>query len=209
MNFIEQKDLENLITKFNSIDSSIIKKNLIRTIDDSQYNRSNQMLADKVGVSVQTIYLYRQPNKQTNISFDVVLRLANALGVKIEDLIGRKEGINMKRLLMLKPRECASGDTKVGKIYNITGDKLSVWDKETDDGTQYEYNQENVEKYPNGVRWVEIDDESSSDSFDVDDNDDRFIIFENDKELAHELINRMDGLDKTIVNMAMMFMKDK
>ena len=209
MNFIEQKDLENLITKFNSIDSSIIKKNLIRTIDDSQYNRSNQMLADKVGVSVQTIYLYRQPNKQTNISFDVVLRLANALGVKIKDLIGRKEGINMKRLLMLKPRECASGDTKVGKIYNITGDKLSVWDKETDDGTQYEYNQENVEKYPNGVRWVEIDDESSSDSFDVDDNDDRFIIFENDKELAHELINRMDGLDKTIVNMAMMFMKDK
>ena len=209
MNFIEQKDLENLITKFNSIDSSIIKKNLIRTIDDSQYNRSNQMLADKVGVSVQTIYLYRQPNKQTNISFDVVLRLANALGVKIEDLIGRKEGINMKRLLMLKPRECASGDTKVGKIYNITGDKLSVWDKETDDGTQYEYNQENVEKYPNGVRWVEIDDESSSDSFDVDDNDDRFIIFENDKELAHELIDRMDGLDKTIVNMAMMFMKDK
>ena len=209
MNFIEQKDLENLITKFNNIDSSIIKKNLIRTIDDSQYNRSNQMLADKVGVSVQTIYLYRQPNKQTNISFDVVLRLANALGVKIEDLIGRKEGINMKRLLMLKPRECASGDTKVGKIYDITSDKLSVWDKETDDGTQYEYNQENVEKYPNGVRWVEIDDESSSDSFDVDDNDDRFIIFENDKELAHELINRMDGLDKTIVNMAMMFMKDK
>jgi len=209
MNFIEQKDLENLITKFNSIDSSVIKKNLIRVIDDSQYNRSNQMLADKVGVSVQTIYLYRQPNKQTNISFDVVLRLVNALGVKIEDLIGKKEGINMKRLLMLKPRECASGDTKVGKIYNITGDKLSVWDKETDDGTQYEYNQANVEKYPNGVRWIEIDDESSSDSFDVDDNDDRFIIFENDKELAHELINRMDGLDKTIVNMAMMFMKDK
>ena len=209
MNFIEQKDLENLITKFNSIDSSVIKKNLIRAIDDSQYNRSNQMLADKVGVSVQTIYLYRQPNKQTNISFDVVLRLANALGVKIEDLIGEKVGIRMKRLLMLKPRECASGDTKVGKIYDITGDKLSVWDKETDDGTQYEYNQENVEKYPNGVRWVEIDDESSSDSFDVDDNDDRFIIFENDKELAHELINRMDGLDKTIVNMAMMFMKDK
>jgi len=209
MNFIEQKNLENLITKFSNTDSSVIKKNLIRVIDASQYNRSNQMLADKVGVSVQTIYLYRQPNKQTNISFDVVLRLANALGVKIKDLIGRKEGINMKRLLMLKPRECASGDTKVGKIYNITGDKLSVWDKETDDGTQYEYNQENVEKYPNGVRWVEIDDESSSDSFDVDDNDDRFIIFENDKELAHELINRMDGLDKTIVNMAMMFMKDK
>jgi len=87
MNFIEQKDLEILITKFNNTDSSVIKKNLIKLIDDSQYNRSNQMLADKVGVSVQTIYLYRQPRKQSNISFEVALKLANALEVGVEELI--------------------------------------------------------------------------------------------------------------------------
>jgi len=209
MNFIEQKDLENLITKFNSIDSSIIKKNLIRTIDDSQYNRSNKMLADKVGVSVQTIYLYRQVQKKTNINFEVVLRLANALGVKIEELIGKKEGIAMKRLLMLKPSECGSEDTIQGRVYNITRDYWSVWIEKDFNSIQYEYNQETVEKYPNGTRWLVINDESSSDSFEVNDNEDRFIICENDRELAHELINRMDGLDKTIVNMAMMFMKDK
>jgi len=88
MNFITQKDLENLITKFNSTDSSVIKKNLIRIIDNSQYNRSNQMLADKVGVSVQTIYLYRQVQKKSNINFEVILKLANALGVSVEDLMG-------------------------------------------------------------------------------------------------------------------------
>jgi len=87
MNFITQKDLENLITKFNSTDSSVIKKNLIRIIDNSQYNRSNQMLADKVGVSVQTIYLYRQVQKKSNISFEVILKLANALGVSVEDFM--------------------------------------------------------------------------------------------------------------------------
>jgi len=87
MNFITQKDLENLITKFNSTDSSVIKKNLIRIIDNSQYNRSNQMLADKVGVSVQTIYLYRQVQKKSNISFEVILKLANALSVKVEDFM--------------------------------------------------------------------------------------------------------------------------
>jgi len=87
MNHIQQKDLESLITKFNSTDSSVIKKKLILLIDNSQYNRNNQELADKVGVSVQTIYLYRQIRKQSNISFEVALKLVNVLGVKIEDLM--------------------------------------------------------------------------------------------------------------------------
>jgi len=46
------------------------------------------MLADKVGVSVQTIYLYRQVQKKSNINFEVILKLANALGVSVEDLMG-------------------------------------------------------------------------------------------------------------------------
>jgi len=45
------------------------------------------MLADKVGVSVQTIYLYRQVQKKSNISFEVILKLANALSVKVEDFM--------------------------------------------------------------------------------------------------------------------------
>jgi transcriptional regulator with XRE-family HTH domain len=87
MNFISQKDLESLILKYNNTDSSVIKKNIIRLIDDSEYRRNNQLLADKVGLKVQTIYLYRQIQKKTNISFEIALKLANALRVSVEELI--------------------------------------------------------------------------------------------------------------------------
>jgi transcriptional regulator with XRE-family HTH domain len=87
MNHIDQKDLESLIIRYNSTDSSIVKKNLIRLIDESEYRRNSQELADKVGLNVQTIYLYRQIQKKTNISFEIALKLANALRVSVEELI--------------------------------------------------------------------------------------------------------------------------
>lgn len=122
----------------------------------------------------------------------------------------------MKRLLMLKPYNCGSGDTKEGKIYEVVKDNLLVWiivkdevGEEDEDVHEYEYSDENVKKYSNlrQERWVTIKDESSEDCFEVDEEDDRFIIFENDNQLAHELIDRVEGLDKTIVNMATLFMK--
>jgi plasmid maintenance system antidote protein VapI len=87
MNHIEQKDLEYLIIKYNNTDSSIIKKNLIKLIDESEYRRNSQALADKLELNIQTIYLYRQPQKKTNISFELALRLANALGISMEELM--------------------------------------------------------------------------------------------------------------------------
>ncbi|MCE5220146.1 MAG: hypothetical protein LLF98_02465 [Clostridium sp.] len=115
----------------------------------------------------------------------------------------------MKRLLMLKPNMCASGDTKEGKIYEIIEDYLSIPDDEENDkvGFSIEYSKENALKYLDAERWVKIKDESSEDDFEAYEDDDRFIIFENDKELAHELINRVEGLDKAIVNVAVLFMK--
>ena len=87
MNNINQKDLENLITKYNNTDPTIIKRNLARIIENSEYRRDSQALADKVGLNIQTIYLYRQYLKPTNISFEIALKLANVLGVSVEDLI--------------------------------------------------------------------------------------------------------------------------
>jgi len=114
----------------------------------------------------------------------------------------------MKRLLMLNPSMCASGDTKEGKIYEIIEDYLSIPDDEENeiDGFSVEYSKDNALKYLNAERWITIKDESSKDDFEVQEDETRFIIFENDKELAHELINRVEGLDKVIVNMANMFM---
>jgi len=110
----------------------------------------------------------------------------------------------MKRLLMLKPMECASGDTRKGRIYDITEDILCIYKNEDEDSERYEYSKENVEKYSEyeQERWITIKDESSEDSFEVYEEEDRFIIFENDNELAHGLINMIQGLDSTIVNIA-------
>jgi len=87
MNNINQKELENLIEKYNNTNPTIIKRNLIRIIEDSEYRRDSQALADKVGLSIQAIYLYRQYRKPTNISFEIALKLANVLGVGVEELI--------------------------------------------------------------------------------------------------------------------------
>jgi len=87
MNHIQQKDLESLIAKYNATDSTVIKSNLVKIIDNSEYHRNGQGLADKTGLSIETIYQYRKVSKKTNISFEIAIRLANTLGVKIEDLM--------------------------------------------------------------------------------------------------------------------------
>lgn len=108
---------------------------------------------------------------------------------------------------MLNSINCGSADSKNGRIYEVIDDILNVLDEETDDSKDYEYTMENIKKYPNGIRWVTIKDESSKDTFQVVEDDEDCVVFENDKELAHGLINRVEGLDKTIASMAIMFMK--
>lgn len=122
----------------------------------------------------------------------------------------------MKRILMLRGQDCASGDFTNGKIYDVLEDILIVYKDEIfEDGTiehngktcEYAYTKENINKYSEykQLHWISVKDNSSQDDFEVNEEDNRFIIFENDKELAHELINRIDGFATTIVNMAMYF----
>ena len=123
----------------------------------------------------------------------------------------------MKRLMMLNPSQCGAGDTREGVIYNIIKDSLMVNNFATDendreyvqDRTPVEYNQENVEKnFPKSQeRWITINDDSNEDTFEAYKYDDRFVIFETDEELAHELINRIDGLDLIVINMVMTLRK--
>lgn len=87
VNIPEQKNLGNLIDEYNKVDSAIIKSNLIKYIDRSEYKRNSQELANRVGLNKNTIYLYRQPQKRTNVSFETALRLSNVLEVSILDLM--------------------------------------------------------------------------------------------------------------------------
>ena len=121
----------------------------------------------------------------------------------------------MKKMLVFNPSMCGSGDVKSGKIYEVIKDVLSInVPKEFEDGDvdednyeEFEYTNELQIKHPDAERWVTFYDESSTDSFSISNSKDDAIIFNNDNELAHELINIISGLDTTIVEMAMKFIK--
>ena len=81
----EQQQLEELITKYNNTDSTIIKSNIIKYIDESGHR--NQYIADQIGVDIQTIYLYRQPQKKTAVSFENAVKLCNVLEISITKLM--------------------------------------------------------------------------------------------------------------------------
>lgn len=84
---IDQTELQKLIEKYNSIDPATIKQNLVNHIEQSIYKRNSQSLANIIGVDLQTIYLWRQPKKGTNISFESALKVCNVLGISITELI--------------------------------------------------------------------------------------------------------------------------
>lgn len=110
----------------------------------------------------------------------------------------------MKRILMLDPVICGSGDFTENKIYNIEKDMWNAYEEKDSFSVPYVYSEGITIKFPDGEREIYIIDNSNSeDSFRLNDKESRFIIFENDKELAHKLIDMIDGLDSSIVNMAL------
>jgi len=87
MVIIDQNCLEELISQYNNVDSTIVKRNIIRLIDQSMYCNNNQALAKVLGLNIHTIYGYRQPQRKLNVGFESALKLCNALGVNIKELM--------------------------------------------------------------------------------------------------------------------------
>ena len=84
---MELKDIIKIGEQYNNTDKNIIKNNIINYINESEYNKNSQKLADKIGVSVQTIYSYRKQNIGTIPDFITALKLVNELNIKINDLM--------------------------------------------------------------------------------------------------------------------------
>ena len=85
MSIQAQKELEELINTYNSVDPRIIKKNILKYIDLSGLRI--KYIADKIGLTTPTIYSYRQPQKKHTIAFEIVLKLANLLNIDITQLM--------------------------------------------------------------------------------------------------------------------------
>jgi len=73
--------------QYNNTDKNIIKNNIIKLINESEYNRDSKKLADNLGVSIQTIYSYRKINEGNIPDFVTALKLVNELNIKINDLM--------------------------------------------------------------------------------------------------------------------------
>jgi len=83
-------ELQNIIKiadQYNNTDKDIIKNNIINYINESEYNRDSQKLADKIGVSIQTVYSYRKQEQGNIPDFVTALKLVNELNIKINDLM--------------------------------------------------------------------------------------------------------------------------
>jgi DNA-binding XRE family transcriptional regulator len=84
---MELQDIIKIADKYNNTDKNIIKNNIIKYIDESDYKRSSQILADRIGISVQTIYSYRKINNGNVPDFITALKLTSELNIKINDLM--------------------------------------------------------------------------------------------------------------------------
>lgn len=89
MTIAEQNDLVYLIYQYNNVDSTIVKKNIIRLIDNSEYHKNIPILAKELNVNVNTIYGWRQPQRKLNVSFESALKLVYVLGVSVTELMER------------------------------------------------------------------------------------------------------------------------
>jgi len=81
----------------------------------------------------------------------------------------------MKEILMLKPKECGAGNFVRGKFYKVRRIRWLVLTR-TERLKPYKYTEENISKYPNGNKWINVESESDAvDGFYVIENDDRFL----------------------------------
>jgi len=83
---MEFKDIIKIAEQYNNTDKDVIKSNISRLIQGSEYNRDSKKLADKLGVSIQTVYSYRKINDGNIPDFVTALKLVEVLNIKINDL---------------------------------------------------------------------------------------------------------------------------
>jgi len=84
---MQLQDIIKISEQYNNTDKNIIKNNIIKLINESEYNRDSKKLADNLGVSIQTVYSYRKINEGNIPDFVTALKLVNELNIKINDLM--------------------------------------------------------------------------------------------------------------------------
>jgi hypothetical protein len=106
----------------------------------------------------------------------------------------------MKRVLLLTPY-IGSGYLTKGKVYDIERIDFYIYNEEAEENERFDYDAITEEQKEQGHREIYIIDDGGQEELLDEYNDDKYIFFDNDKDLAHYLIDNVEGLDLALVNM--------
>lgn len=106
----------------------------------------------------------------------------------------------MRKVLLLTPH-IGSGYLTKGKVYDVERIDFYIYNEETEESDQFDYDIITEAQKEKGHREIYIIDDRGQEEELDEYNEDKYILFENDKDLAHYLIDNVEGLDLTLINM--------
>jgi hypothetical protein len=117
----------------------------------------------------------------------------------------------MKRVLLLS-QHIGSGYLTKGQVYDVQRIDFYIYNQELEESESFDYDTITENQKEQGHREIYIiDDRGHREIYIIDDrgqeeeldeyNDDKYILFEHDRDLAHYLIDNVEGLDLTLINM--------
>lgn len=109
----------------------------------------------------------------------------------------------MRRVLLLTPH-IGSGYLTKGKVYDIEKIDFYIYNKELEETEFFDYETITDELKEKGHREIYIIDDRGREEELDEYNEDKYVLFESDKDLAHYLIDNVEGLDLALINMKKM-----
>jgi hypothetical protein len=106
----------------------------------------------------------------------------------------------MKRVLILD-ENIGSGYLTKGRVYDVTEINLFVYDEKIGDHEEINYDSATIGQKFQGSRYIHINDDRGEDEELDEFHADDYIFFENDKDLAHHLVDNVEGLDLVLINL--------
>ena len=106
----------------------------------------------------------------------------------------------MKRVLLLT-EHIGSGYLTKGQIYDVQRIDFYIYNQELEESEEFDYDTITEEQKEQGHREIYIIDDRGQEEELDEYNDDKYILFEHDRDLAHYLIDNVEGLDLTLINM--------
>jgi len=106
----------------------------------------------------------------------------------------------MKRVLLLS-QHIGSGYLTKGRVYDVQRIDFYIYNQKTEESDKFDYETITEEQKEQGNKEIYIIDDRGQEEELQEYEADKYFLFENDRDLAHYLIDNVEGLDLTLINM--------